>query len=900
MISEKHLGGIFKSSPLPMMILQPDAPHFSIVDVNDAYLKLNEFTRHESIGKGFFEVFYSSAYYEIPGWLESLEKALAQKKPDKITLQKYEVPVSGTLDKKVRYWEIDNIPILDDNNKVVFIIRSITDHTQSTIARKSTEQALTESRNQIYSLVQSIEGIVWEADADTLRFNFVSDHVKQILGFSTKEWLAEPRFWEAHIHPGDREEVLNYYNLKSRPAKSYVFEYRMIRADGNTVWIKDIVSVIKEGGKQKWLRGLMLDITATKRLSNLENLEKNVLELNSKNHVTIQDTLSYYLRGIEAMFPQMLCSILQVKNNRLLNWASPSLPPSYIKSIQNLEIGENTGSCGTSVFLRKKVIVSDIENDIRWTGYKHLALKHNLRACWSHPIINSEGEVIATLGMYYTEVKKPDEEELKVIERVTALLKIILENRQKAEIIEEASILMTQSQELAHFGNWQWDVQNNIVSWSDSLYEIYGLSKTEFKATFEGYQEMLHPDDRERVYNIISNVLKTKEDVEFEERIIRPTGEMRYLKSWGKLKCDANGMPLEMIGACLDITESKKTEEELQSSESRLSTLSDSQTNYVIRIGLDGKYIYHNKKYMEDFGWVLKDKDLADTSAAVTVQPYHHQLVKEIVAKCIETPNKVFQVEFDKLQPGGGPKATFWHFIGLTNTQGETVEIQCIGLDVTDLKNAETALKRSNERYEYVNKATNDAILDWNILTGAVKWGNGFFRLFGFDSKENYTFEKWSLQVHPDDIKRIEDSLQDAIQDPAQDNWGGGYRFRKADGSYAHVEGNGYIIRDENGNGIRMIGVIRDITERLNYITAIEKQNKKLLEIAWMQSHVVRSPLTKIIGLVDLIKDFPKNDAEENQLLGHLLTCAYELDNIIRSISEKTEQIELNANVALK
>jgi PAS domain S-box-containing protein len=771
MVSEKYLKEIFNSSLSPMMILLPDAPHFSIVDVNDAYLKLNEFTREESVGRGLFEVFYSDKYYEIPGWIESLDVVLAQKKPDKITLRKYEVPVAGTLDKKAKYWEIDNIPILNDDNEIAFIVRSITDHTHAIIARKNTEQALTESRNQLYSLVQTIEGIVWEADADTLRFTFVSDHVKQILGFSTKDWLGQPRFWENHIHPGDRDEVLNYYNLKSRPAKSYTFEYRMIKADGGTVWIKDIVSIVKEGGKPKWLRGLMLDITATRRLSNLENLEKNVLELNSKNHVTVQEILSYYLSGIEALFPKMLCSILQVKNNRLYNWASPSLPISYIQAIESLPIGEDSGSCGTAVYLKKKVIVSDIATDPRWADHKHKALKYELHACWSHPVVTSEGEVIATLGMYYKEPKKPNEEELKVIERVTAILKIILENRQKAEIIAETSVLMTQSQELAHFGNWHWDVQNNIVSWSNSLYAIYGLNKKTFKATFEGYQEMLHPDDRERVYNIISNVLKTKEDVEFEERIIRPNGEMRYLKSWGKLKCDTNGMPLEMIGACLDITESKKTQEELQSSESRLSTLADSQTNYVIRIGLDGKLTYFNKKYIEDFDWILKDKKITDIDSSLTVQPYHHQLVEETIDKCVKKPNKVFQVEIDKLDKAGGVKPTLWHFIGLTNSNGEAVEVQCIGLDVTDLKNAESAIK---------------------------------------------------------------------------------------------------------------------------------KQNKKLLEIAWMQSHVVRAPLTKIIGLVDLIKDFPNNDDEEKELLDHLLTCANELDNIIRSISAKTEQIDLKASVISK
>ena len=895
MINEHYLKEIFMSLPSPVMILLPDAPHFSVVDVNGAYLKLKEFTRNECIGKGFFEVFYSNNYYEIPGWMESLEKVLKKKKPDKIPVRKYDISAHGTAGKQTRFWEIDHIPILSEENEVVFIVRSVTDLTRDMSAEKEFEHSLTDSRNQFYSLLQTIEGIVWEADAATLQFSFVSDQAKQILGFSPAEWLGQSRFWENHIHPGDREEVLNHYTSKLQTAKSFTFEYRMVKADGGTVWIKDIVSVIKEGTKRKWLRGLMLDITVSKRLSSLENLEKNVLELNSKNTATIQEILAYYLRGIEALFPQMICSILQVKNNRLHNWASPSLPIPYIEAIENLPINENVGSCGTAAYLGKKVIVIDIAADPRWADYREVALAYDLRACWSHPVINSEGKVMATLGMYYNEPKKPNEEELKVIERVTAILKIILENREKAEIIAETSLLMTQSQELAHFGNWHWDVQNNIVSWSDSLYAIYGLNKTNFKATFEGYQEMLHPDDRQRVYETISGVLQNKNDVEFEERIIRPTGEMRYLKSWGKLKCDDMGAPVEMIGACLDITESKNTQEELRASEGRLRTLADSQTNYVIRIGLDGKYTYFNKKYIEDFDWILKDKKLTDTDASLTVQPYHHQLVTEIMEKCVKTPNKVFQVEIDKRRQDGGIKPTLWHFIGLTNSSGETVEVQCIGLDITDLKNAQRALKISNERFEYVNKATNDAILDWNILTGKVKWGNGFFRLFGFDSKEQYTFDKWLKQVHPDDKDKILASLKDTINDISQGNWSGEYRLKKADGDYACVEGNGYIIRDENGRAIRMIGVIRDITERLNYITAVEKQNEKLLEIAWMQSHVVRAPLTKIIGLADLIKDFPNNDAEENQLLEHLLTCAYELDNIIRDISKKTEHIDLKA-----
>lgn len=302
-------------------------------------------------------------------------------------------------------------------------------------------------------MLQSIEGIIWEAELDDLHFTFVSNYTKDILGYSPEEWLEQPHFWENHIHPDDRTEVLAYYRLQSIESNHYSFEFRMLKADGFPVWIKDSVSVIKAKGEKTLLRGLMTDITKAKQLSELEHLEKNILELYSKNEKSFTDVLSCYLKGVERLFPQIKCSILKVKNNRLYNWVSPSLPKPYLQAIENLPIGENTGSCGTSAFLKQIVIVNDIANDPKWALYKDLTLVHKLRACWSQTIINSDGVVMATLGMYYEEVKSPNENELNVIERVSTLLQIILENRLKSEIIIENSLLITQSQELAGFGN---------------------------------------------------------------------------------------------------------------------------------------------------------------------------------------------------------------------------------------------------------------------------------------------------------------------------------------------------------------------------------------------------------------------------------------------------------------
>lgn len=408
---------------------------------------------------------------------------------------------------------------------------------------------------QLYTLLQSIEGIVWEADAEMGQFTFISGRVEHITGFSPEDWLGRPGFWKSHVHPDDMQVITNYSELKNKAVTSRTFKYRMIRADGQIIWIKDTVSVLRGEDGAYLLGGIMLDNTVAERLKALERLERDVLRLNSDLTISLQDVLLGYLQGLEALFPRMQCSIHRVKNGRLISGVSPSLSDDYMNAIIGVPVGEDEGSCGAAAASGQQVIVSDIATDHRWEKYRLLALKHQLRACWSNPVIDADGEVMATLAMYYQETKTPSGEELQVMEKATALLRIIMENRGKTEIISETNLLMLQSQELAHFGNWRWDVQHDIVSWSPTLYIIYGLDQQDFKATFAGYQALLHPDDRTNVRHIIEKVLQSGEGTEFEERIIRPNGDLRYLRSWAKLKRDAQGMPVEMIGACLDITE---------------------------------------------------------------------------------------------------------------------------------------------------------------------------------------------------------------------------------------------------------------------------------------------------------------------------------------------------------
>lgn len=409
--------------------------------------------------------------------------------------------------------------------------------------------------SQLYSLLQSINAVVWKADADMSRFLFIDEHIITVLGFPHSSWLQIPDFWSSCIHPEDKGIIETYKGLKNDTERTHVFEYRLLAKNGCVIWIKDTVSLAYSNDTKPRLCGVMLDITVTKRLKAIEKLERDILQLNSNLNTPVNEVLLAYMVGLEQLFPQMHCSIHRIMNDKLADGLAPSLPPDYMNAIAGHPIGENEGSCGAAAALKQQVIVTDLSTDFRWKNLRDLTTQHNLAACWSNPVISDNGTVMAVLGMYYNTPKTPGKEELEVMEKATGLLRIILENRQHTETVKEANLLMLQSQDLAHFGNWRWDIINDVVSWSPALYTIYGLDQHNFKATFAGYLERLHPEDHDRIFATIKQVLNTGVDTEFEERIFRPDGSIRYLRSWAKLKTDASGKPVEMIGACLDNTE---------------------------------------------------------------------------------------------------------------------------------------------------------------------------------------------------------------------------------------------------------------------------------------------------------------------------------------------------------
>jgi PAS domain S-box-containing protein len=153
----------------------------------------------------------------------------------------------------------------------------------------------------------------------------------------------------------------------------------------------------------------------------------------------------------------------------------------------------------------------------------------------------------------------------------------------------------------------------------------------------------------------------------------------------------------------------------------------------------------------------------------------------------------------------------------------EVVGVHGTAKDITETRKAEEELKRSEERYRLVTLATKEAIWDNDLLTGEQRWVGATEALFGYPPHEGRTGTWWEERIHPDDRGKVLSGLA-ALLAEGGETWAEQYRFRRADGSYAHVADRGYAVHDETTcRVVRMVGSMTDITDRREPETRLRK-----------------------------------------------------------------------------
>jgi PAS domain S-box-containing protein len=276
--------------------------------VNPAFAKALDLSAEALIGKPLFSVVREAE-------LDVKEDELAQirQRFENVfeTGESCEFEVTVPMPTERRYFNVRFFPELDLNGSVINVLAIARDITE----RKEVERDQRESRLRYETLVQSIDGIVWEADPQTFMFTFVSKQAERILGYPLEQWFEGPGFWPDHMHPDDRDWAITYCVEATARGEDHQFEYRMIAADGRVVWLNDIVSLHVATDQSLILRGLMVDITERKQAEEaLKQSENQLAEAQRLAHV---GSFEWDLRSNAVTWSDELCHIFDLQPGKI-------------------------------------------------------------------------------------------------------------------------------------------------------------------------------------------------------------------------------------------------------------------------------------------------------------------------------------------------------------------------------------------------------------------------------------------------------------------------------------------------------------------------------------------------------------------------------------------------------
>ena len=439
-------------------------------------------------------------------------------------------------------------------------VRDVTERMRSQEALRRSESYLAEAQR----LTHTGSGAWRVPEEDAL---YLSEEWYRIYGFDPKEGLSAWKDRLQRMHPEDRAKVREVKDRAIREKSDYEVDHRILLPDGTVKYTHTVGHpVLNASGDVEQFVCTMMDVTDRKRGEALRNGERRVLEMIARD-APLEETLEKLVRTMEAQFAGLLCSVLLLDEDgqHVRRGAAPNLPKPYNDAIDGLCIGPKAGSCGTAMYRREPVVVTDILEDPLWEAYREVAKPYGLRACWSTPILAHSGKVLGSFAMYYREPRGPSPSENRALEMATHLAGIAIERKLTHERLQRSEAYLAEAQKLTHTGSWVWDVAGKqALHLSEEWYRVYGFDPKEGMSAWNKRLERIHPDDCDGRQQAIDRAINEKSDYEVEYRILLPGGAVRYLRSVGHPVLNASGDLVQFVGSSTDITERKQAEEALR------------------------------------------------------------------------------------------------------------------------------------------------------------------------------------------------------------------------------------------------------------------------------------------------------------------------------------------------
>ncbi len=419
-------------------------------------------------------------------------------------------------------------------------------------------------RAEFLELVQSLDAIVWEMDARTWRFTFVSDRAERLLGYPVRRWYDEPTFWQdVLLDPEDRDWAVDFCVTATNEARDHEFLYRARHADGQVVWLKDLVRVVRdEAGGARLLRGVMIDVTKEQTAEARHGELAGILDAERAAQAALERSQADLRLALAA--GRMGTWEWDIAGG-IVHW-SPEEEGLY---------GLTPGSFeGTAEAYMRRVHPDDRAE--AWRLAEEALARRDEAHHVLHRVIRPDGAVrwLESHGRFvYDADGRP--------------LRLVGVSADVTDRVHYHRLQDRQDEMLAavDVGAWYCDLPFDELQWDRKVKEHFWLAP-DARVTIETFYERIHPEDRDRTRRAIERSIAERTPYDIEYRTVAADdapepGAVRWVRAIGYTGYDRAGNPARFDGITVDVTPQKRAAEALAESERRYEYAARATSNAI-------------------------------------------------------------------------------------------------------------------------------------------------------------------------------------------------------------------------------------------------------------------------------------------------------------------------------
>ncbi len=782
-------------------------------------------------------------------------------------------------------------------------------------ARKHAEEQLLEAQERFRALVEQLPVVVYQdAVDDQSTALYTSPRYERLVGYPAEARESDPDFWIEHLHPDDRERVLEESGGRTRPATPSSSTTGSMARDGRIVWIRDEAVLLRdEDGMPLHWQGVLMDITERKLAEEALSRRDAVLEavgLAAERFLRAHDPDEVLDEVLERLGTAGDVSRVYVFENEMLEdgapamtirreWLAPGVTSIVEPSNRRMPYRDGFGRWEAALSAGRPIV--GLVRDFPEAERINLQAEGVLSAIIVPVFVGDEWWGFLGFDDCSTEREWPVAE-VDVLKAAADTLGAAIgrarATRLQAETEQRYRTLVEQMPAVTYVHAPQ---PGGAVSYvSPQVYALLGYAPGEREFTHDTWLATIHPDDLERVRAADERTDETGEPFDIEYRQVRKDGGIIWVRDTAVLVHDEEGLPSYWQGVRFDITARKEAEEQVRVAEERYRTLVEtiSAVIYIDRVDEQLSTLYVSPQIETLFGYRVEDWLRDDDLWARNL---HADDRERCVAAVLDHHMQGTPLDFEyRFRAGDGTlrwvrdQATI-----VRDEAGAPLLSQGLMSDITALKEAQEQLRETEAKYRaivehvpaaiYVDRP--DGTMDSMYVSPQVE------EILGIAPKEYLENpEAWLEIIDESTREEVRRSYLDAIAD--RRSWVGEYLVHTPDGRDAWVHDETTFVVDEQGQPLFLQGVLYDVTERKLAEHALRESERREREAAERLrtldemkntflaavSHELRSPLTSILGLSLTLEQTRLPEEDQADLLARLAANARKLDRLLKDL----------------